>query len=77
MDALADALARVLDDQPLRVQLAERARQDVDKQYSWPVVARQIAGVYENLRGTRPDNDWTLTAALDAGCKYRAEPHLL
>ena len=77
VEALADALARMLDDQPLRVRLTERARQDVDERYSWPVVARQIAGVYENLRGTKPDDHWTLTAGLDTGCKYRAEPHLL
>ncbi len=77
VDALADALARMLDDEALRIRLAKRARQDVDEKYSWPVVARQIAGVYETLRGTAPDNDWTLTAPLDPACKYRAEPHLL
>ncbi len=75
--ALADALARILDDEALRTRLVERARQDVDEKYSWPVVARQIAGVYESLRGTRPDNDWALSAPLDPACKYRAEPHLL
>ncbi len=77
VEALADALARMLDDQPLRVHLAERARQDVDEKYSWPVVARQIAGVYETLRGTWPDDGWTLSAPMDPACKYRAEPHLL
>ena len=75
--ALADALARMLDDAPLRTRLAEHARQDVDEKYSWPVVARQIAGVYETLRGTAPDNAWTLTTPIDPACKYRAEPHLL
>ncbi len=75
--ALANALARLLDDEALRTRLAERARQDVDEKYSWPVVARQIAGVYEALRGTSPDNHWTLSALMDPACKYRAEPHLL
>ena len=75
--ALADALARMLDDEALRVRLSDHARQDVDEKYSWPVVARQIAGVYETLRGTSPDNDWVLSAPLDPTCKYRAEPHLL
>ena len=77
IDALADALARVLDDQPLRVRLAEQALGEVHKLYSWPVVARQIAGVYEDIRGTAPDNTWTLCATMDPKCKYRAEPHLL
>ena len=77
VEALADALARMLDDQALRERLAERARRDVDEKYSWPVVARQIAGVYEQLRGTQPDNDWSLSAPMDPACKYRAEPHLL
>ena len=61
----------------MRARLAERARQDVDEKYSWPVVARQIVGVYERVHGTAPDNDWTLRAALDPACKYRAAPHLL
>ncbi len=75
--ALADALARMLDNEALRARLAERARRDVDEKYSWPVVARQIAGVYETLLGTRPDNNWTLSAPLAPAGKYRAEPHLL
>ena len=75
--ALADALARILDDPSLRKKLSERARQDVDERYSWPVVARQIAGVYDSLHGTKPDNGWTLAAPLDPACKYRSAPHLL
>ena len=75
--SLADALGRLLDDAPLRRSLAECAFEEVHRLYSWPVVARQIAGVYEHVRATKPDNDWTLRAPLDPACRYRAAPHLL
>ena len=77
LDALAGALARLLDDRALRRRLAERAFEEVHELYSWPVVARQIAGIYEQLRSTRPDNDWTLETPADPACRYRAAPHLL
>ncbi len=75
--ALADGLARLLDDTPLRRRLAERAFDEANGLYSWPVVARQIAGVYETVRATPPDNDWTLRARVDPACRYRSAPHLL
>ncbi len=76
--ALADALARLLDDAPLRRRLAESAFAEANDVYSWPVVARQIAGVYESLRGTKPDLGWSLEGVpMDPGCRYRAAPHLL
>ena len=75
--SLADALGRLLDDAPLRRRLAACAFEEVHRLYSWPVVARQIAGVYEQVRATAPDNDWTLRAPLDPVCRYRATPHLL
>ena len=75
--SLADALARLLDDAPLRRRLAECACEEVHRLYSWPVVARQIAGVYARVRHTAPDNSWTLRAPPDPACRYRAAPHLL
>ena len=75
--SLADALGRLLDDAPLRRRLAECAFEEVHRLYSWPVVARQIAGVYEQVRETAPDNRWTVRAPLDPACRYRAAPHLL
>ena len=75
--ALADALARLLDEQLLRMRLSERARREVGERYSWPVVARQIAGVYEHVRTAAPDNDWTLRVPPDPACRYRTAPHLL
>ena len=59
----------------MRRRLAECAFEEVHRLYSWPVVARQIAGVYGQVRATAPDNDWTLRAPLDPACRYRAAPH--
>ena len=75
--ALADALGRLLDDAPLRRRLAERAHDEAHRLYSWPVIGRQIVGVYEGLLGTVPDAAWTLRGEVDAACPYRAAPHLL
>ena len=75
--SLADALGRLLDDASLRRRLAATAYEEVHRLYSWPVVARQIAGVYETLRHTTPDNAWTLRIPPDPACRYRSAPHLL
>ncbi len=75
--ALADALGRLLDDAPLRRRLANCGFEEVHRLYSWPVVAQQIAGVYDRLQGTAPDNGWTLRVPMDPACRYRAAPHLL
>lgn len=76
--ALADAIARLLDDAPLRRRLAETAHDEAHRLYSWPVVARQIEGVYRSLLGTEPDTGWSLDdVPVDPACRYRAAPHLL
>ena len=62
---LADALGRLLDDGALRRRLAECAFEEVHRLYSWPVVARQIAGVYEQVRAHRAGQ--RLDAARPAG----------
>ena len=75
--SLADALGRLLDDAPLRRRLAATAYEEVHRLYSWPVVARQIEGIYETVRTTEPDDTWTLRVPPDPACRYRSAPHLL
>ncbi len=75
--ALAAAIARMLDDIALRRRLTEQAYDEAQRLYSWPVIARQIVGVYEGLVGTKPDTDWALDTPPDLSCRFRAAPHLL
>jgi len=85
--ALARAVARMVDDGPLRRRLAGRALEDVGRYYSWPAVAKQIEGVYSDLIARRALNDgwWggddhpasATVATADLSCRFRAEPHLL
>lgn len=74
--ALAAALRRMLSDAALRARLATQAHAEVQSQYAWPIIARQIADVYAQLRGTPPDNDWTLPTERTP-CRFRLQPHLL
>ncbi len=74
--SLASELRRMLDDAPLRARLAEQALHEVRTLYSWPNVARQIVGVYEDLLGTRPDADWSAGGPVEP-CRFRETPHLL
>ena len=83
-DALARAIARLLDDGHLRARLAGAALDDVRRLYAWPVVARQIAGVYAGLIGKTPATGWTdlydpssSLAEADLSCRFRRDPHLL
>jgi len=74
--ALADNLARIVTDAPLRARLARNALEECRRTYSWEAVGRQIMDVYDEVRGTAPD------AGLDpvlpaAECRFRATPHLL
>lgn len=74
---LADALRRLLDDEPLRRRLAAAALAEVRERYSWPAVVRRIQAVYASLVGTAPDADWSADAPVDPGCRFRSAPHLL
>ncbi|CAM4135420.1 hypothetical protein COSO111634_33760 [Corallococcus soli] len=83
-DALADAIARMLDDAPLRERLATTALEEVRKLYSWQAVGRTIQGIYAQMTGTRPDTRWThlydpatTEAHADPSCRFRSAPHLL
>lgn len=75
--ALTQAIRRLLDDAGLRRRLAEVAYDEAQRLYSWPVIAAQIAGIYESLRGTLPDLNWVMDTPPDPSCRFRAAPHLL
>ena len=75
--ALTQAIARLLDDAALRQRLAEAAYDEARHLYSWLVIAAQIAGIYERLRGTAPDLTWTFDTPPDPSCRFRTAPHLL
>jgi glycosyltransferase involved in cell wall biosynthesis len=74
--ALADALARIVADRPLRARLAEAALAECRRTYSWEAVGLEIMGVYEGLKGTRPDTAFSPVLPVTP-CRFRAEPHLL
>ncbi|QIN80343.1 glycosyltransferase [Rubrobacter marinus] len=74
--SLASELRRMLDEAPLRARLTEQALHEVRTLYSWPSVAAEIVGVYQNLLGTHPDTDWSADGPIDP-CRFRETPHLL
>jgi glycosyltransferase involved in cell wall biosynthesis len=51
--ALAKAIKRLLDDEPLRRRMGGEGRRRVTRCFSWEQTARQIIDVYEEVR--RPD----------------------
>jgi glycogen synthase len=73
---LKNALREVLVNHELRKSIAGSALQECRQVYSWEKIGRQIVGVYEQMSGTNPDNDWIAETAI-APCKYREQPHLL
>ena len=75
--ALTAALARVLDDEDLRARLATVALHEVRTTYAWPIIGRQIDGIYCQLAGTAPDLAWAEDLAAPEPCRYRKAPHLL
>ena len=75
--ALAAAVERLLDDGALRRRLARTALDEARTLYSWEARGRQIAGIYESLRGTAPDNGWTYDGSDPDACVYRVTPQLL
>ncbi len=74
--AHADALCRLIDDQPLRSRLAERALADARNVYAWRVVGARIMAVYAALAGTPPDTRFSRHLTLEP-CRFRERPHLL
>jgi glycosyltransferase involved in cell wall biosynthesis len=75
--ALADALARVIEDAPLRRRLAEDGLAECRRVYSWRAVGRQIMDVYAGIAQARPATDFPTELPHDPSCRFRAEPHLL
>jgi glycosyltransferase involved in cell wall biosynthesis len=75
--ALADALQRVIEDEPLRRRLARDGLDECRRVYSWTAVGRQIMDVYAEVAGERPRTDFADTLPHDPNCRFRAEPHLL
>ena len=75
--ALADALARVIEDEPLRRRLAEDGLAECRRVYSWRAVGRQIMDVYGSVANERPASDFAASLPHDPACRFRAEPHLL
>ncbi len=49
--ALADAVCRLIADEPRREEMGEAARELAVEQYSWPVIARRLVSVYAHVTG--------------------------
>ena len=50
-EALADAVAGLLEDEPRREALGAAARQLAIERYSWADIARRLDGIYDSARG--------------------------
>lgn len=82
---LASAVARLLDDDPLRIRLARRGLDDVRRLYGWPAVAGRIEQAYRSVIGRPTGSAWLSTydpgvvsvANAAPSCRFRSEPHLL
>ena len=84
IDALARAIQRMIHEDAYRIRLAQRAYEDVISQYSWPVVAQQLEGIYNAMMHQEIDNQWqerldinARVEQADLTCRFRQEPHLL
>lgn len=75
--ALAAALERVLNDRNLRQSLACQALEEAHQLYAWPVIARQIAGMYGEVLAAPVSIEWSLDETVDDACRFRGAPHLL
>jgi glycosyltransferase involved in cell wall biosynthesis len=53
--ALADALAALVADEPRREALGAAARELVLERYSWDDIARRLLAVYESITGAAPE----------------------
>ena len=53
-EALANAIARLLDDPQLRSELGETARRRAREDFSWTADAQKLVSAYANLRPSRP-----------------------
>ena len=62
-DALADALKRLLSDQPLRTKMSRQAVKTA-RDYDWKRVSKQIVGYYEECMPSAPGEPITLMSGL-------------
>ncbi len=76
VDALTDALRRVILDRELCRRLAARALEECRRLYSWPVVAGQIMRTYAEVVARPVDVDFETALPLGP-CRFRDAPHLL
>jgi phosphatidylinositol alpha-mannosyltransferase len=53
--ALAEAVCALVADEPRRLALGERARELAVERYSWPVIARRLAAIYDRVTGLARD----------------------
>jgi phosphatidylinositol alpha-mannosyltransferase len=54
-EALAETIAALLADEPVRVELGRAARELAKSEYAWPLLARRLANCYESvLAGDQP-----------------------
>ena len=74
--AHAEALRRLIEDEPLRRRIATRGLEDCRANYSWSVVGRRVVEVYEELRGASPAEAFRRDLATSP-CRFRVHPHLL
>ena len=85
VEPLAAAMLRLVEDNDLRVRLANAAYRDVIEKYSWPVVGGLIEQSYHRVAGTDVDTSWTrlydpssvTRENADMSCRFRRSPHLL
>lgn len=77
VEALAAALTRIVEDEPLRRRIALDGLAECRRVYSWTTVGRQIMEVYAAIRHERPATDFSPDLPQDPSCRFRAEPHLL
>ncbi|WP_430910123.1 glycosyltransferase family 4 protein [Methylobacterium sp. sgz302541] len=75
--ALANALTRIVEDEPLRLRLARDGLEECRRVYSWGAVGRRIMEVYAEIAGEKPATDFSPDLPHDPSCRFRAEPHLL
>ena len=74
--AQADALQRLIADDPLRIRLARDGLEECRRVYSWATVGRQIMDVYARVMH-EPAPDGFPAVLPITPCRFRAEPHLL
>ncbi len=62
-DRLAEALSRLVQDDPFRVELGRRARARVEREFGWQGIARRHVAIYRELRPSRAGSRWAAVNA--------------